>query len=329
MIAVLLIIGTLVTLLLSAISSGSETGVYCLNRVRLRVRSQQGDPAAEKLARMMENEEDLVITTLTGTNLTDYIASAMLTALLMHWQVSEQMAELYTTAILAPLVLVYGGIIPKDLFRRRADDLMYRLAAPLSWAWMAVRVAGVLWLLRSLSNWLLRRLDPRAWEARRAVLPRTRMQRLLIEGAVRGGLTEFQRDTIERVMRMSQMRLTDIMVRRERAIFIPFDIARNELLRIAKMAHFSRLPVYRDDPKHVIGVLNVYDVIMDTTLRPIREYVRPAVFLRAHETVPSALIRLQESHQTMAIVVDNHGAALGLFTIKDLIECVVGEFEAW
>lgn len=329
MITVSLVIGALLALLLSAISSGSETGVYCLNRVRLRVRSQQGDPSAEKLARMMERQEDLVITTLTGTNVADYLASALVTALLIHVHVSDRYAELVATSILTPLVLVFGGVIPKDLFQRRADVLMYRIATPLWWARRGVAAAGLLWLFRGAAHRLLVLLAPEHVESEHQLLPRVRMQRLLIEGAARGGLTDFQRDTIERVMRMSQVRVADIMVRRERAVMIPRDISREDLLRIAKMAHFSRLPVHRGRSRRVESVLNVYDVMMDERAQPLEHYMRDAVYVRMSEKVPAALLRLQRARETMAIVVDARDECVGLFTMKDLVECIVGELEAW
>ena len=138
-----------------------------------------------------------------------------------------------------------------------------------------------------------------------------------------------EKDMLERVMNLSRVRLSNVMVPRRRAAIVPIDIPRADLLRIARMAHFSRLPVYRDDPRRIVGIVNVYHVLTDEQERPIAEYVSETTSLRASETVPGALVKMQQARQVMAIVVDRAGNCLGLFTIKDLVEEIVGDLEAW
>jgi putative hemolysin len=251
------------------------------------------------------------------------------TALLLRAAVSGSLAEIYATAIVTPIILVFGGVLPKDWFQRRSDQLMYALALPLKWCWRVACWIGVVWLLRTLTRGLLQRIDPLRASGERDLLPRSRIRRLLREGAVSGGLTTFQRDTLERVMDISNVRVANVMVPRRRAAIVPIDIPRDDLLRIARMAHFSRLPVYRDDPRRIVGILNVYHVLTDRQERPIAEYLQPATYVQVGETVPAALLELQRSREVMGIVVDPAGNCLGLFTIKDLVEEIVGELAAW
>lgn len=321
----LLLAGLVLALALSAISSGAETGTYCVNRVRLRVRAEQGDRGARRLARMLDRPEDLVIATLTGTNVADYLASAFAVALLVDLGAGGARAELYATALLTPLVLVFGGIIPKDWFRREADRLMYALAAPLDWTIRALRGSGLLWLLRSVTTALLRRVDPRQADQGDDALPRARMRRLLIEGAASGGLTRMQRESIERVLRLSQLRVGNVMVPRARAAIVSDDVSRADLLRIVRMAHFSRLPVSHGDPNNVVGMINVYDVLFDADERPPREHLRDILRVQPHESAATALLRLQQLRQVMACVVDRRGRCVGLFTIKDLVRRILSE----
>lgn len=324
-----LILGTIVALALSAFFSGTETGVYCLNHVRLSVRAGQNDSRAKLLTSLMQRPQDLVITTLLGTNIADYLATVCVTALLLRLAAGENLAEAYATAVLTPLILVFGGVMPKDWFQRQSDRLMYAMALPLTWCRRVAYWTGLLWLLGKLTHALIRWIDPRRAEGEEDLLPRARIRRLLSEGAASGGLSAFQRDTLERVMSISRVRLANVMVPRRRAAIVPIDIPREDLLRIARMAHFSRLPVFRDHPRHIVGIVNVYHVLTDDQERPIAEYVREAIFLRASETVPAALVKMQQARQVMAIVTDRDGNCLGLFTIKDLVEEIVGDLEAW
>ena len=329
MTAALLAIGAVLALALSSISSGAETGVYCINRVRLRVRADRKEPQAVRLAKLMDRTEDLVITTLAGTNFADYLATAFATALLIHLGAAEAYSEVYATAVITPLVLVFGGIIPKDWFQRESDRLMYPLATPLAAARRVLAWIGLLALLRGVTHGLLRLIDPQHMSREANLLPRARMRRLLIEGAASGGLSEFQREILDRILRMSQTRLADILVRRERAATVPIDIPREDLLRIARMAHFSRLPVHRGDPRKIVGVVNVYDILTDEHERPIAEFLREALFLQSSDSVPDALRKLQQARQVMGIVTNERGECVGLFTMKDLVECIVGEVPVW
>ena len=241
----------------------------------------------------------------------------------------RNLAEVYATVILTPLILVFGGVMPKDWFQRESDRLMYPLASPLTWCRRAAGWTGLLWLLGQLTRGLIRRIDPLRAEADEDLLPRARMRRLLSEGAASGGLSSFQRDTLERVMNISRVRLADVMVPRQQAVTVSIDIPRADLLRIARMAHFSRLPVFRDDPRRIVGIVNIYHVLTDDEDKPVAEHVQEATFLQATETVPAALLKLQQARQVMAIVTDRSGSCLGLFTMKDLVEEIVGELEAW
>jgi CBS domain containing-hemolysin-like protein len=329
MTTVLLLAGLLLAIGLSAFASGFETGVYCLDRLRLRVACEQRDPAALRLEPLMRHPEDLVISALVGTNVADYLATACMTALLLHLAITGGLAELYATAIVTPLLLVFGGIIPKDWFRRESNRLMARLSGPL-WVWLRlVRTTGLVRALRALPRAVLRRLDPAQAESEAELLPRARTLHLLREGAARGGLTHFQRDVIERVLNLSGVRVSQVMIPRNRAAMIPQDIARQDFLRLARMAHFSRLPVYRGDMRHVVGVINVYEVLTDRDGQPIAEHTRPPLTLADYVSVSAALLKLQRARQTMAIVEDRAGHCVGVLTLKDLVEEIVGDLEVW
>jgi putative hemolysin len=325
----LLIGGTAVAVLASGFFSGTEMGVYALNNVRLRVASARGQRNARRLLPLVERFETLVIAALIGTNIADYAASACVTALLLRSLAYPEAAELITTAIVTPLILVFGNILPKDRYRRNANELMTFFAFPLLVCNLLARLTGLPWLLTHLSQVLLRLIDPVRAESDRNLVPRARFLKLLREGAERGGLTSFQRDVFERVMGLAQTRVVRVMVPRQRAAMVSQDISREDLLRIARMAHFSRLPVFARDPRRVVGVLTVFDVLADEEHRPIQDHIRPVLTLRATDTVPVALRRMQREHQALAIVVDNRGNTLGLLTVKDLVEEIVGDLDAW
>ncbi len=325
----LLLVGLLAAIVLSGFFSGSETGIYCLNHVRLRVAVDQGHRGARKLEYLMRRPEDLVITALLGTNVADYLATAFAAALFLEIAVTPSFAEVYATALVTPLILVFGGIVPKDWFRREANQLMTRLSPVVLVCLRGARATGLVWLLRNLTRLLVHWLSPGTAEAEAELLPRARTLHLLREGAARGGLTALQRDLIERVLNLSEVRVADVLVPRHRTIMIRREIERDEFLRIARRTRYSRLPVYRDDPRRIVGVVNVIDVLADPEERPIAAYVRPPLTLGSQTRVSSALLRMQSQREVMAVVEDQAGQCLGILTLKDLVEEIVGELEAW
>jgi putative hemolysin len=325
----LLALGVLLGIAMSAFAAAAETGSYTLNRLRLRVRSEQGDSQARRLDALMRRHEDLVISLILTNVAADYLATVCTAVLLLRAAVAPQWVDVYTTAILTPLLLVYGAMVPKDWFQREADRWMYPLALPLRGLVAAARGSGLVWALRALPGAILRVIDPDRAAQVDVLSSRGHVERLLHEGAARGGLSEFQRDTMGRIMGMSVVRLGTVMVPRERAAMVPIDIPRDDFLRIARMSHFSRLPVYRGDPRRVVGVVSVFDVLTDAQRRPITEHLHPPLLLSAELTVSAGLIRLQRAHQFMAIIVNRREECVGLLTMKDLAEEIVGELEAW
>ena len=324
----LLLLGLIIAIVLSGFFSGSETGVYCLDRVRLRVAREKADPAAARLSELVRRPEDLVITTLLGTNLADYLATACVTAALLN-AVSAGMAEVYATAIVTPLILVFGGIIPKDHFRHDSNHTMSSISRPLMLCLRLARLTGIVWSLRKLTRVLVHWIDPDHVRREAELLPRARIVRLLREGAARRGLTTLQRDLIERVLSLSTVRVRDVMVPRARTAMVALDVPRADFLRVARMAHFSRLPAYHGEQRHVVGVVNVYDVLTDEQQRPIAEHARQPLMIAEGVSVSAALLEMQRAREAMAIVRDHEGRCVGLLTIKDLVEEVVGDLEVW
>lgn len=324
----LLLIGAAAGVFYSGFVSALETGSYTLNRVRLHVRAAQNEPRARRLARLIERHQDIVLATLLGNTLSDYVCTACVAALLLRAAVEVGTVELWATLIVTPLLLTLGGIIPKEWFRREADRWMYVLALPLELVVRAARLTGFLALMHALARGLVR-LFPAAESEDLAGRPRAHVVQLLHEGAAAGGLTSFQRDLIERVINLSQLRVGNVMIPRARVAAVPRNIPRDEFLRIVRMAHLSRMPVYEHDPRRVIGVVYVFDVLTDPQERPAAEHVRAPFVLRANVSVSTALIRMQRARQAMAIIEDSAGHCVGILTLKDLVEEIVGDLEAW
>jgi putative hemolysin len=353
MIWALALAGFILSIVLGGFFSGSETGLYTLNRVRLRLRRDQGDPSGMRLARLLEDESSTLLVTLIGTVAADYVATACIGYLFVHAARSAAGAvngseaaiggaasELYITLIVTPFVFVFGEAVPKNWYRRDADRLMYRGSLLLWLSSVIIRATGVVWLLRAFSTWLIRRLDPRGAE-RSPFGPRAQIAALLREALehtpeprATARAAPPHPELIERVLKLSRTRVQQVMIPRWQVSGLRADASPNEVRALARRTPYTRLPVFDERNERVLGVAHILE-LLDRLHTGGREgfsaarLAKPALFLERTETVAAAIVRMQRSRHKIAFVRGRSGRMIGLLTLKDLLEEVVGELRAW
>ncbi len=319
-----LYLGLAISVLVCALYSGLETGIYCINKIRLRHRLGSGDRTAGLLSRVLSEPADLVTISIIGTNLGAYGATLFCTALFTR--VTERYAEFLATLVLAPLLLIVADAIPKSLFQHNANMLMYRMAwfTRLSELifWPAVRAMK---LLTNAWRWLL--------GARRAPhqMPVTveRLRHFFSAGAEAGVLSLEQTRMARNIMGLERISLRSVMVPLGQVAMIPENAGKEQFLEVASANRHSRLPVYRGTRETVSGVLVLLDWLCSDGKEDWQAFVRPATSLPARTPIDAALLKLQKEKQPMGIVVDESSRAVGIVTMKDLVEEIVGELAAW
>lgn len=310
--------------LLAGFYSGVETGAYCLSRVRLRHGVTAGQSQARVLSGIVGDMRGLVCTTLAGHNIAVYLATAFCTAL---WAgVSDSYAALLSTLTLAPILLVVAEMTPKTLFQSRPNRLMYRVARVV--AFSKGFLYPVVMLLKGITV-LADRAFGRKAASPRAVLDAQRLHHYFREGVEEGTLSAEQSRMARNIMRLEQIPLGQIMIPVEDVAMIPEDAARDALSELARRGTYSRFPVYREDPRNVVGILVLLDFLCGEDKPRVQECVRPALDLEEPMPIDDAFFRLQRARQPMGIVRDAEGRAVGIVTMKDLVEEIVGELGDW
>ena len=329
MILALLLLAIVLTLFFSGFFSGAETGLYCVDRVRLRLGVQQQHPRAQRLARLMEDEQKVLSVTLLGTNLMNYLLTAAVTFLLAsHLGLGERQAEIYTVVLVTPVVFVFGEAVPKNLFHAHADALMLRGGRLLALACRFFSLTGVVWILKQLARGVFSVLGVPT-ETEEAFGPKRQMALLLREALVGDESGYEQSELVERVVSLSHTQLHQIMVPRNHVTSISADADRTRLQALARRTPHTRLPVYDRNPRRIIGLVRVDVLLRAPDWKAVGEKVSPLLTLAPHEDVVTALTRMQEGGHAMALVADRSGRLLGIITLKDLMEEVVGELEDW
>ena len=310
---------------MEAMFCGMETGMYVLNKVRLDLRAEAGGRGARLLRKQLDNPENLLVVLLIGTNVAAYTATFAVSAM-FDLAGAGAWAWLYTVAAATPILFIFGESVPKNVFRRSAESLVYRMAWLFGGASVLFNACGAAPLVRVFTS-LLMRLVGRGDRRGRAMAPRS-MGAIVAEGAAGGALTHFQSVMAEKVMRIRKVTLGDVMTPMRAVAQVPVDVSRDQLIETIRGHEFSRLPLMNGDGQ-VAGILDIYDVLMGADDEPPADKATTPPVMSASTAVTDALYRLQRGHNVLAVVADARGRHAGIVTVKDLVEEIVGELEEW
>ena len=325
MLVLLLIIPILLFLALEAFFSGSETAIISASKTRLKALADGGNIRAGLASQLLEKPERLLGTTLVGTNIAvtagPSLASLVIAFLLMRIFTVERpdIEAAVTTVIMTPLILIFGEIIPKSICRARANSIALAISPALRRA--SVVLYPVVAVVTKISSSLALVLSKRIRQSGSTVVEELRLLARLSERE--GLLRPHQRRMIHSVFDLERQTVGSVMVPLVDVVSVEKDITLEELYSLATETGFSRFPVYEDRIDNIVGIMNVLDALYsidDTTI--IHEDI---VYLPESKHITTSLQELQRSHHPLAIVVDEYGGMVGIVTIEDMVEEIVGE----
>ena len=305
---------------LDAIFCGLETGIYKINKIRLDLRAEAGVPAAVTLQRMGRNFNNILSVLLIGTNLCKYVATFSISVMFVMGGAGGN-ARWYTMAVATPLMFVLQDSIPKSVFQRTAETMVYRLTWLLRAASAVFNACGLAPLVRGFAASLLWLLGERKGPGH--LLGHTGAEAAVAEGRASGMLTDFQSAMADRAMRVSQLSLRDVMVPMADVVGAPVDVGRDDLLELVRRHDYSRIPLHEADGQ-VAGVLDVYDILVDDDAAAADLMGRPLV-LPARQPIIDAFVAFQRANAMMVIIADQSGRHVGIVTVEDIVAQIVGE----
>ncbi len=307
-------------ILLSAFFSGSETAIISVNRLRLKTFAESGMKAAQASMQLLNRLDRVLAATLVGTNIAT-ISATSLSALLIVY-LFKNSSEWLTIALTTPLILIFGEIIPKSLFRQKADEYIFFLEKPLRFfCWL---LSPAVSLLTFISSKTLGSFEGRT--KGRLNVSREELKYLIAESEKEGVLEPRERSIIHRIFEFGQTRLEEVMLSLEKVTALEINSSIDELKELVKKTHFSRFPIYENKIENITGTVNVLDILYEEKKEiSLKEFVRPPFYLAANLPLDNALLLLQSKRQPMAIVRDADNKVKGIVTIEDLVEEIVGE----
>jgi Mg2+/Co2+ transporter CorB len=318
----------IVCLLLSAFFAGSETALTASSRASMARLEKQGSTGARIVNRLIEQRERLIGALLLGNNAVNIAASSLATGVLLAW--FGNAGIVYATAVMTVLIVIFGEVLPKTAAFNAPDRFSLVVARPVQWV---VRVLGpILMAIEALVRGLLRLMGMRVG-ADHAVLSAREELRGAVDLLHREGDVEtVDRDMFGGVLDLRELEVSDVMVHRTKMITLCADDSSEEIVNAVIASPVTRMPMWREKPENIIGVLHVKDLLRalhavdgDADKVDIAALLTSPWFVPDTRLVSEQLKAFRRRKTPFALVVDEYGEVEGLVTLEDILEEIVGD----
>ena len=312
-------------LLLKGFFSGSEIALVNSDKIKLRHRQKQGDRGAGLALKLFQNPDVILSTTLVGTNLSTVVLTTIGTLLMIGY--FGETGEIYAFLILTPILLILGEIVPKSVYQQRSDSLTPVIVYPLRWA--SLLFYPVVFLFSRLARLAARMVGVGKVDQPFFI---TREQlRTVLEMAEHGAdVGTMGHRRIRRVIRFAETTVAETMIPIAEATSIDRKATTRQAIDLIRKHGYNRLPVYESNTSNIIGIvtLTTWD-LMDKDLadKKLETLIKPGLYVSPLQTIDRLTPMLHRRPDHMAIVVDEFGTAIGIITMEDIVEEVVGEID--
>lgn len=314
------IIIIVVCIIMSAFFSATETAFSSLNRIRVKNMAEKGNKRAELVLRLSQSYDKLLSTILIGNNIVN-IASASLATVLFVKLLGAEAGPSVSTAVTTIVVLIFGEISPKSL-AKESPERFAMAAAPILRVFMVV-LTPFNFLF---SQWkkLLSRLFRTSADSS---MTEEELLTIVEEAEQEGGIDAQEGDLIRNAIEFSEIEVVDILTPRIDMTAVPLDASKEEIAAVFASTEFSRLPVYTKSIDHIIGIINQKDFHNHVyhTEQDVPSIVQPALYVTKGKRIGDLLKELQKKKSHVAIVLDEFGGTIGMVTMEDIMEELVGE----
>jgi CBS domain containing-hemolysin-like protein len=308
-------------LLLEGFFSGSEIGVISADQIKLRHQAAKGSKGAKLALKMLEKPEWLLSVTLVGTNISVVTNTTMATALMIH--LFGDNGSWLAIAVAAPLIWIFGEIVPKSVFQQRADAYTpYVIFVLRFFSYLFYPMLIIFSFLTRLLAKLAGGNANNPFTLREEIVTMLQMP-----AATKGDIHPVEKSMIRRMFRFTETSAHDVMRPLIEVTAIEKEATCQEARTLSAEKSHIRLPVYDERIDKIVGMLHTLDLLNVDSDKPILDYIRPAVYVPGNKSIQTLMSQLQREGTVVAIVVDEFGGAEGIVTIEDIIEEVVENLE--
>jgi CBS domain containing-hemolysin-like protein len=315
-----LVLMSLSALILSAFFSGCESALIAADRIRLRHAAGRGSQRAKLTLRFIQNPGYFLSVVLVGTNLANVGCTVSFTAWMVR--VFGDSGVTVATAILVPVILIIGEILPKGIFLYYADKAAVISIIPLRV--FSIVLYPVIHFFSAFADYVMRIFQVKKKKKQFGMT----MEELLfhLEGSEGAGLIESDTMTLaSRALRLRRMRAEDVMMPLGEVVMVEADLGIDAYKTALAREGYSRLPVYKDKREHVVGILSIQNVLKFASQRAKRLEFEMPYIIPLDNPIAEVLFEMKDKGCHMAMIHDKSGTLVGMATLEDIIERIVGE----
>lgn len=311
----------LVCLIAEGFFSGSEIGVVSADRMKLRHEAAKGSRGARLALEMLATPEWLLSTTLVGTNIAVVTNTTVATGLMI-----ELFGPAYSwlaVVFVAPLIWVFGEIVPKSVFQQRADVLTPKVIFVLKFC--SYIFYPILVVFSSLAR-LLGRLAGDKHDRNLFTL-REEIKTLMQMSPGEGDIEPMEQSMIRRLFNFGETTAREVMMPLIDVVVVERGATCGEALKLSTDRSHVRLPVYQERVDRVVGVLDTLELLGVAADEPIERYVKPVGYVPPGKSIQGLLVDMRKAGQQVTVVIDEFGGAEGIVSIEDILEEVVEDIQ--
>ncbi|MEJ2553203.1 MAG: HlyC/CorC family transporter [Gammaproteobacteria bacterium] len=321
-----ILIGALIVMiLLSAFFSGSETAMMSLNRYRLRHLVKNKHRGATLTQNLLNRPDRLIGLILLGNNFVNIAASSLTT--IIFYRLMGETGIALGAGLLTLVILIFGEVTPKTLAIMHPERIAFPVAYVLT---LLLRLMyPIVWLTNGISNSLIGLFGVTPQETVMQQLSRDELRTVVNEaGAL---IPRRHQRMLLSILDLGNVTVEDIMIPRNEIVGIDLDNDIDEIMRLLTTSQHTRLPIYRENIDHVLGIIHIRNALhlianKNLTKESLQEIGREAYFVPEGTSLHTQLLNFQHQKRRIALVVDEYGDILGLVTLEDILEEIVGEF---
>jgi len=317
----------------NAFFAGTEMAVISLNDTKMRKLAEDGDKNAKRILKFLDNPGNFLATIQVGVTLAGFLSSAFaannfadkLAGLIdpsrtMGWV--EPLCTVLITIVLSYFSLILGELVPKRVAQNYPEKWSFA-------AYSIVRGFGIIMrpfvkFLTASTNVLLRlfRIDPNDNDKE---VTEEEIRMMVDVGSESGNIEDTEKEMIDNVFEFNDKEVSEIMTHRKKIVGIPDDVTYKDVMKVATEERFSRIPVYRENIDDIIGILHIKDLlgVTDETFN-LTEIMREPLIVHESRKISSLFNEMKTCGMQMAVIVDEYGGTMGICTIEDIIEELVG-----
>lgn len=317
---VIQLIFLIVLLILSGFFSSAETALTTVNRVRMRALEEEGNKRAAKVNKILDNYSKMLSSILIGNNIVNLTASSLATTLALRINLAVGIA----TGILTIVVLICGEIVPKTWAMLSSEKLSLAYSGIIYFLMQVL--TPVIFIVDKMSNGILRfmHIDP---NQKASTMTESELKTYVEVSHEDGVIESEEREMIFNLFDYSDAVAKDVMIPRINMVTVSEDATYDDVLAVFRDSMYTRLPVYQDDPDNIIGLINIKDFILTENKESfsIKNIIRDGHYTYEFKKIADLMYEMREKSTNVTFVLNEYGATVGMITVEDLLEEIVGE----